>query len=98
MKNSNWKSPKCKNENSARDTPINSTKWSSNATFGVIWNRPVWTFVIRSQFDKLSMNWVTAFLQEIEMGLMAFQDQYFTDHGHEMKETIMPFSHELKND
>ncbi len=89
-----WNCPKCHNTNSIEDTPINSKEWSSSATHGVIWNQPIWTFLTRSQFDKLNIQWITAFLQEIEMGLMAFQDQYFVDHGYEMKETIIPFSHE----
>ena len=89
-----WECSKCHNTNSIEDTPISSREWGSNATHGVIWNQPIRTFANRSQFDSLNMEWVTVFLQEIEMGLMAFQDQYFVDHGYEMKETIIPFSHE----
>ncbi len=90
-----WECPKCKKENFIKNTPINFTEWSSNATFGVIWNQPVWTFVTRSQFDKLSMHWVTMFLKEIEMGLMAYQKAYFDEHHSDMKETISPFTHDM---
>jgi len=92
-----WICPKCHNTNSIEDTPISSKEWGSNATFGVIWNQPIWTFVTRSQFDKLSMHWVTTFLQEIEMGLMAYQQAYFDEHHSDMKETISPFTHDMNS-
>lgn len=92
-----WICPKCQKTNSIEDTPISSRKWGSNATHGVIWNQPIRIFTNRSQFDSSNIKWLTAFLQEIEMGLMAFQKAYFDEHGFGMKESIMPFSHEDSN-
>lgn len=92
-----WMCPKCKKQNSVEDTPISSKKWGSNATHGVVWNQPIWTFVTRSQFDLLSMKWVTEFLKEIEMGLMAFQKAYFEEHHSDMKEAILPFTHDMNS-
>ena len=69
-------------------------EWRSNATHGVIWDQPIRTFFNRSMYDGLMMKWITSFLREIDMGLMAFQKAYFDQYGKGMKEIIMPFSHE----
>lgn len=92
-----WICPNCKNENLAKDTPINFTKWSSSATHGIIWEQPIRTLANRAQFDSLNMKRVTVFLQEIEMGLMAYQQAYFDYHHSDMKEAILPFTHDANS-
>ena len=89
-----WICNKCLHQNPLEETPLSSREWGSNATHGAIWNQPIRTFANRSQFDALNMKWVTAFLQEIEMGLMAFQKAYFEEHHSDMKEAILPFTHD----
>jgi len=41
------------------------------------------------------MLWLTCFLREIDMGLMAFQKEYFEQHQSGMKEDIKPISHDI---
>ncbi|KFM21362.1 hypothetical protein AAA799B03_01094 [Marine Group I thaumarchaeote SCGC AAA799-B03] len=83
-----WKCPKCSNINKVKDTPISDKRYGSNATFGVCYEQPKYSIFNRSSFDKISMKWVTDFLREIDMGLMAFQKEYFDQHGEEMSQEI----------
>lgn len=83
-----WNCPKCSSINKVKDTPTSDKRFGSNATFGVCYEQPRYTIFNRSSFDRLSMKWVTDFLREIDMGLMAFQKEYFDQHGEDMKEAI----------
>lgn len=48
----------------------------------------------RSRVDSSRMIWVTKFMHEIEIGLIHFQKAYFEEHGQNMEEKIIPFSHD----
>lgn len=89
-----WLCPKCSSLNLISKTPLSSKAWDSNSTFGVIWDKPVKTFLNRSQFDKLSMEWVTVFQREIDVAMMAYQKAYFDEHGEAMSNNINSFSHD----
>lgn len=91
-----WICSKCSNVNKISDTPVSDKKYRSNATFGVMYDQPIRTFTNRSMFDILSMNWITDFLREIDMGLMAFQREYFEQHGTGMKDEMSSISHEMR--
>lgn len=91
-----WDCPLCKSVNLVEDSPISNKKYGSNATFGVVYEKPKWNLAVRSSYDKICMKWLTVFLREIDMGLMAFQKEYFDQHGSGMKEDIRPISHEMK--
>jgi len=88
-----WRCPKCSEVNLVSETPTSDVQYGSNATFGVMYERPIRTIINKSSIDRDSMKWVTDFLREIDMGLMAFQKAYFDEHGYGMKEEISPFSH-----
>ena len=91
-----WDCPKCKETNLVEESPVSNVRYGSNATFGVIYEKPIYNITIKSSFDKLCMKWLTCFLREIDMGLMAFQKEYFDQHQSGMKEDIRPISHEIK--
>ena len=90
-----WVCPKCNNENLASETPVSDRRFGSGSTFGVMYEIPKRTMVNRSSIDRLRMNWVTDFMREIDVGLMAYQKAYFDEHGEEMP-TVNQFSHEGK--
>jgi len=89
-----WICPKCNNVNLLEETPLSSKKWGSNSTFGVIWEKPIKTFLNRATYDQISMKWVTAFQREIDVGMMAYQKAYFDEHGEPMSQDISSFSHD----
>lgn len=89
-----WRCPRCFEINLEIESPRSDRQYGSNATFGVIYERPIKNLVNRSIVDRDSMRWVTDFLREIDVGLMAFQKAYFDEHGFGMKEDISPFPHE----
>ena len=90
-----WLCPKCNNRNLVLDTPKTNREYQSNATFGVIYEKPTYSLAIRASYDRLCMVWLTYFLREIDMGLMAFQKEYFEQHQSGMKEDINPISHNI---
>ena len=90
-----WLCPKCNNRNLVSDTPKTNREYQSNATFGVIYEKPTYSLAIRASYDRLCMVWLTYFLREIDMGLMAFQKEYFEQHQSGMKEDINPISHNI---
>jgi len=89
-----WDCPKCGNKNEVAKTPKSDRQYGSNATFGVIYERPRRTMMNRSSLDRLSMKWVTDFMREVDVGLMAYQKAYFDEHGHDMSNDITPFGHD----
>ena len=90
-----WICPQCKSTNLVSETPKTNKEYQSNATFGVIYEKPKYSLAVRSSYDRLCMQWLTCFLREIDMGLMAFQKEYFDQHQSGMKEDIKPISHEI---
>jgi hypothetical protein len=90
-----WICPQCRELNLITDTPSSNKEYQSNATFGVIYEKPIYNIVIKSQYDKKCMMWLTCFLREIDMGLMAFQKEYFDQHQLGMKEDIPSISHNI---
>jgi hypothetical protein len=92
-----WRCPLCNNSNLASDTPTSDKQYGSSASFGVMYEQPKWTIMIRSSFDRQNMDWVTNYLREIDVGLMAYQKGYFEEHGQGMEHDIQPFRHEDKN-
>jgi len=90
-----WICPQCKELNLLSETPSTNKEYQSNATFGVIYEKPKWSLAVRANYDKLCMRWLTCFLREIDMGLMAFQKEYFEQNGSGMKEDIKPISHNM---
>jgi len=90
-----WICPLCEEVNLISETPCSNKKYQSNATFGVIYEKPKYSLSVRSSYDRLCMEWLTVFLREIDMGLMAFQKEYFDQHGAGMKEDIRPVSHDM---
>ena len=90
-----WICPQCKETNLVSETPKTNKEYQSNATFGVIYEKPKYSLAVRSSYDRLCMQWLTCFLREIDMGLMAFQKEYFDQHQSGMKEDIKPISHEI---
>jgi len=91
-----WDCPKCQEVNLVEETPKSNKMYGSNATFGVIYEKPTYNITIKSRYDQMCMRWLTDFLREIDMGLMAFQKEYFEQHQTGMKEDIRPISHELR--
>ncbi len=89
-----WVCPKCNNENLASKTPASDRRFGSGSTFGVMYEIPKRTMVNRSYIDRLRMNWVTDFMREIDVGLMAYQKAYFDEHGENMQSNVNPFAHE----
>jgi hypothetical protein len=92
-----WKCPLCNNPNLASNSPTSDKQYGSSASFGVMYEQPKWTIMIRSSFDRLNMTWVTDYLREIDVGLMAYQRSYFEEHGQNMEHEIQQFKHEDKN-
>jgi hypothetical protein len=92
-----WNCPKCNNKNRVSDTPTSDKRYGSTATFGVMYEQPKWTVMRRSSIDRLNMEWVTDYLREIDVGLMAYQRSYFDEHGQNMEHEIQPFKHEVQN-
>ncbi len=91
-----WVCPKCSNTNYASESPTSDQEYGSSSTFGVIYERPKWTILNRSSLDILSMTWVTDFMREVDVGLMAYQKAYFEEYGRSMDNPITPFTHEDK--
>ncbi|MBT4328153.1 MAG: hypothetical protein HOD60_14805, partial [Candidatus Nitrosopelagicus sp.] len=91
-----WICPQCKETNLVEETPSTNKEYPSNATFGVIYEKPKYSLSVRSSYDRLCMQWLTCFLREIDMGLMAFQKEYFDQHQIGMKEDIGQISHEMR--
>ena len=90
-----WICPQCKTTNLITETPRSNKEYQSNATFGVIYDKPKYSLAVRASYDRLCMVWLTCFLREIDMGLMAFQKEYFDQHQSEMREDIKPISHNI---
>jgi len=91
-----WICPKCHKTNDTSKTPISNRQHISTSTFGVIYEQPVYSMATRMSHEKSSMIWVTKFMREIDVGMMAFQKAFFDEHGRDMKENISPFNHEEK--
>ena len=91
-----WICPQCKEVNLISETPRSNKMYQSNATFGAIYEKPKYSLSVRSSYDRLCMQWLTCFLREIDMGLMAFQKEYFDQHQIGMKEDIGQISHEMR--
>ena len=90
-----WVCPQCREINLITETPRTNKEYQSNATFGVIYEKPKYSLSVRASYDRLCMLWLTCFLREIDMGLMAFQKEYFEQHQSGMKEDIKPISHDI---
>ena len=90
-----WVCPQCRETNLITETPRTNKEYQSNATFGVIYEKPKYSLSVRASYDRLCMLWLTCFLREIDMGLMAFQKEYFEQHQSGMKEDIKPISHDI---
>ena len=90
-----WICPQCKETNLISETPSTNKEYKSNATFGCIYEKPKYSLDIRASYDRLCMIWLTCFLREIDMGLMAFQKEYFEQNGTGMKEDIKSISHNI---
>ena len=90
-----WICPQCNETNLITETPRSNREYQSNATFGVIYEKPKYSLAVRASYDRLCMQWLTYFLREIDMGLMAFQKEYFDQHGSGMEKEIKSISHEI---
>ncbi len=91
-----WICPKCGVKNLASKTPASDRRFGSSSTFGVIYDIPKRTMMNSSSIDRLRMNWVTDFMREVDVGLMAYQKAYFDEHGEDMQNSINVFAHEDK--
>jgi hypothetical protein len=83
-----WDCPKCSNTNRIKDTSSSDKRFGSNATFGVIYDQPIYTISNRSNFDHKSMVWVKDFLREVDSAMIAYQKAFFEERGMEMNENI----------
>ena len=83
-----WDCPKCSTTNRIKDTPSSDKRFGSNATFGVIYEQPIYTISNRSNLDHKSMVWVKDFLREVDSAMIAYQKAFFEERGQEMTDNI----------
>ncbi len=91
-----WTCPKCSETNSVEDTPTSQKRFGSTSTYGVIYEKPLLTIENRNWVDAKRMVWLDDFMKEVDTAMMAYQDAFFKEHGHEMNEKTDIFGHEDK--
>ena len=83
-----WDCKRCGNVNRVKDTPTSNKRFGSNATFGVIFEQPIYSILNRANYDHLCMIWIKNFLREVDSAMIAYQKAFFEERGSEMNENI----------
>ncbi len=91
-----WTCPKCSETNLVADSPTSEKRFGSTSTHGVVYDMPIWNIENRSFIDDLRMVWLDLFMREVDTAMMAYQQAFFDEHGHDMNEKANIFGHEDK--
>ncbi len=91
-----WICPKCSESNLVADSPTSEKRFGSTSTHGVVPDMPVWTIEKRSWIDSDRMVWIDLFRREVDTAMMAYQQAFFDEHGHNMSEKPNTFGHDDK--